>query len=130
MIELIFAVNETEFSEFEYENKEEKIRIRKGEKESAEAIHVVSTEEAKSAPETPKICVEDGYLVKSPMVGIFYGIEGIEMGKRVEKGQILGNIEAMKLMNEITSDIDGEIVEICVGNGQVVEYDQPLFRIV
>ena len=129
LIELIFAVNETEFSEFEYENKEEKIRIRKGEKESAEAIHVVSTEEAKSAPETPKICVEDGYLVKSPMVGIFYGIEGIEMGKRVEKGQILGNIEAMKLMNEITSEQDGVIEEIFVKDGQAVEFGQPMFLI-
>ena len=68
MIELIFAVNETEFSEFEYENKEEKIRIRKGEKESAEAIHVVSTEEAKSAPETPKI------WAGIPLPGLFSSI--------------------------------------------------------
>ena len=42
----------------------------------------------------------------------------------------IGIIEAMKLMNEINSEMDGEIAEICVGNGQVVEYDQPLFRII
>jgi acetyl-CoA carboxylase biotin carboxyl carrier protein len=48
----------------------------------------------------------------------------------VSKGDVLCIIEAMKLMNEITSDRDGEIVEICVENGQIVEYDQPLFRII
>ena len=56
--------------------------------------------------------------------------EPIAVGDTVQRGDTLCIIEAMKLMNEITSDIDGEIVEICVGNGQVVEYDQPLFRIV
>ena len=48
----------------------------------------------------------------------------------MRRGYTLCIIEAMKLMNEINSDVDGKIVEICVGNGQVVEYDQPLFRIV
>lgn len=129
MIELIFAVNETEFSEFAYENKEEKIRICKGEKEHTEEIRVISSEKSESVPETGKICVEDGYLVKSPMVGIFYGIEGIEAGKRVEKGQLLGNIEAMKLMNEIKSEQDGVIEEIFVKDGQAVEFGQPMFLI-
>ena len=54
----------------------------------------------------------------------------VKAGDRVEKGQTLGIVEAMKLMNEINSEMDGEIAEICVGNGQVVEYDQPLFRII
>ena len=48
----------------------------------------------------------------------------------LHKGDTLCIIEAMKLMNEINSEMDGEIAEICVGNGQVVEYDQPLFRII
>lgn len=52
------------------------------------------------------------------------------MGDTVHRGDTLCIIEAMKLMNEIASDVDGKVVEICVGNGQVVEYDQPLFRIV
>lgn len=77
-----------------------------------------------------------GVYVKSPAVGVFYTASSpdskpfVEIGDTVQKGDTLCIIEAMKLMNEITSDVDGEIAEICVGNGQVVEYDQPLFRIV
>ena len=47
----------------------------------------------------------------------------------MKKGDVLCIIEAMKLLNEITSDVDGEIVDICVNNGEVVEYGQPLFKI-
>ena len=54
----------------------------------------------------------------------------VAVGDTVHKGDTLCIIEAMKLMNEINSEMDGEIAEICVGNGQVVEYDQPLFRII
>ena len=131
MIELIFAVNETEFSEFEYENQEERIRIRKAGKEEERTVQVIrenGTKEEK-ALDIPGISVEEGYLVKSPMVGIFYGIEGIETGKRVEEGQLLGNIEAMKLMNEIKSEQDGVIEEIFVKDGQAVEFGQPMFLI-
>ena len=53
----------------------------------------------------------------------------VKAGDRVEKGQTLGIVEAMKLMNEIESDFDGEIAEIYVENGQPVEYGQKLFRI-
>ena len=75
-------------------------------------------------------------VVASPLVGTFYNAASpdsdafVSVGDTVKKGQVLGIIEAMKLMNEIASDVDGKVVEICVGNGQVVEYDQPLFRIV
>ena len=54
----------------------------------------------------------------------------VEVGDEVKKGDALGIIEAMKGMNEIPAEVDGTIAEICVGNGQVVEYNQPLFRIV
>lgn len=79
---------------------------------------------------------KEGVYVKSPAVGVFYTAPSpdskpfVEIGDTVHKGDTLCIIEAMKLMNEINSDVDGKIVEICVGNGQVVEYDQPLFRIV
>ena len=79
---------------------------------------------------------KEGTYVRSPAVGVFYAAPSpdskpfVAVGDTVQRGDTLCIIEAMKLMNEITSDIDGEIVEICVGNGQVVEYDQPLFRIV
>ncbi len=54
----------------------------------------------------------------------------MEVGDQVKKGDTLCIIEAMKLMNEIPAEVDGTIAEVCVGNGQVVEYNQPLFRIV
>ena len=54
----------------------------------------------------------------------------VEVGDQVKKGDTLCIIEAMKLMNEIPAELDGTVAEICVGNGQVVEFNQPLFRIV
>lgn len=77
----------------------------------------------------------DGQVVKSPLVGVFYSApkEGAEPfvkpGDTVKKGQKLAIIEAMKMMNEIESEFDGEIVEILVKNGQSVEYGQELFVI-
>lgn len=76
-----------------------------------------------------------GSLVLSPTVGVFYTAASpdakpfVEVGDHVKKGDVLCIIEAMKLMNEIASETDGVITEICVNNGQVVEYNQPLFRI-
>lgn len=73
--------------------------------------------------------------ITSPMIGVFYAAPSpdsppfVRVGSKVKKGDVLCIIEAMKLMNEITSEVDGEIAEICVENGQVVEYSQVLFRI-
>ena len=75
------------------------------------------------------------YTVTSPMVGVFYAAPAenadpfVNKGDRVHAGNTLGIIEAMKLMNEITAEEDGIIDEICVKNGQVVEYGTPLFRL-
>jgi acetyl-CoA carboxylase biotin carboxyl carrier protein len=75
------------------------------------------------------------HLIKSPIVGTYYAAPGPEadpfvaVGNDVEAGQVLCIIEAMKLMNEIESDVAGEILEILVENGQPVEYGQPLFGI-
>jgi acetyl-CoA carboxylase biotin carboxyl carrier protein len=72
---------------------------------------------------------------RSPIIGVFCAAPTpgakpfVEVGDRVKKGDVLCIIEAMKAMNEITSDRDGEIVDICVQNGQVVEYSQVLFKI-
>lgn len=74
-------------------------------------------------------------VVVSPLVGIFYSASSpeaenfVKVGDRVKKGQVLGIIEAMKLMNEIESDFDGVVEAILVNNEDVVEYGQPLFRI-
>ena len=75
-----------------------------------------------------------GLLIRSPMVGVFYAAPTedsepfIKEGDHVKKGDTLCVIEAMKLMNEITAEQDGTIVEICAQNGQAVEYGTPLFR--
>lgn len=80
--------------------------------------------------------VEENYkIVKSPMVGTFYekpsptAKKFVEVGDKVKKGDILCIIEAMKLMNEIESEYDGEIVEILVKDGEMVDYGKPLFKI-
>ena len=78
---------------------------------------------------------EDLHLIKSPIVGTFYGspspgVEAfVKVGAQVETGQTLCIVEAMKLMNEIESDASGEVVRVYVENGQPVEYGQPLFGI-
>jgi acetyl-CoA carboxylase biotin carboxyl carrier protein len=75
------------------------------------------------------------HLVKSPIVGTFYGSPSpgaasfVTPGDHVEKGQVICIVEAMKLMNEIESDASGEIVKCLVVNGQPIEYGQPLFAI-
>ena len=79
--------------------------------------------------------VHDGNILKSPMVGTFYtkpspnSAPYVEVGTTVKKGDILCIIEAMKLMNEIESEFDGEIKEILVKDGEPVEYGKPLFVI-
>ena len=94
----------------------------------AEALGVTHAQDSQPAKE--------GALVLSPMVGVFYSSPNpearpyVQVGDTVEKGDTLCIIEAMKLMNEIPAEVDGTIAEVCVGNGQVVEYNQPLFRIV
>lgn len=78
---------------------------------------------------------EDLIEISSPMVGVFYAAPAedadpyVQVGDRVKKGQTLCIVEAMKLMNEIVAETDGQIVEICARNGQVVDFGCPLFRI-
>ena len=78
---------------------------------------------------------EDLHLVKSPIVGTFYGSPSpgaepfVKVGGHVDAGQTLCIVEAMKLMNEIESDVSGEVLRMFVDNGQPVEYGQPLFGI-
>ena len=102
-----------------------------------------AVQESKSQSETvtdtsaPSEAASDqsGSLVTSPLVGTFYAAPSqdlppyVQVGDKVKKGQVLAIVEAMKLMNEIESDFDGEIAEIYVENGKPVEYGQKLFRI-
>lgn len=85
--------------------------------------------------ETPKVAAANLHEVVSPMVGTFYSSPApdadayVKVGDTVKQGETLCIIEAMKLMNEIESDISGKIVKILVENGKPVEYNQPLFLI-
>lgn len=88
------------------------------------------------APATPAEKTDDGlHEVLSPMVGTFYQAPSPEAdpfvreGDRIESGQTLCIIEAMKILNEIPADVSGEVVEILVGDGQPVEYNQALLKI-
>ena len=78
---------------------------------------------------------ESGRVVKSPLAGVFYAASSpdaapfVQAGDRVKKGDTLCIIEAMKVMNELTADADGEVEAVLAENGQIVEYGQPLFRL-
>lgn len=92
----------------------------------------IQTEEAKTEE---SVEIGSDNVVVSPLVGTFYSASSpdaepfVKVGDTVKKGQVLGIIEAMKLMNEIESDFDGVVEAVLVQNEDVVEYGQPLFRI-
>lgn len=87
-----------------------------------------------AAKPAPKPQVEDvrpgETVVSAPMVGIFHHADGVDSpGSVVKKGQVIGIIESMKLMNEVPSDADGKVVEVCVEDGMPVEYGQALLKL-
>jgi acetyl-CoA carboxylase biotin carboxyl carrier protein len=134
--------------EFEYSNGAFHVRLKKAaENRAATASETLEAARAAgtagiggAAPQNPAAAepaaeAENLYIVKSPIVGTFYASPNpgapafVRMGDRVAKGQVLCIIEAMKLMNEIESDVSGEIARIFVENGQPVEYGETLFAI-
>jgi acetyl-CoA carboxylase biotin carboxyl carrier protein len=150
--QLLRFMTEHGLEEFEYSRGDLRIRLRK-----PSANVVLTTPRLMSAPEiivpgetlneqsTTTTGIQnappegrsrdDLYLVKSPIVGTYYdapspGAEPfVKVGAHVDSGKTLCIVEAMKLMNEIESDISGEVLRIFVENGQPVEYGQPLFGI-
>ena len=150
MIELIDAVSKSDLTGFKYEEEGIKLHLNKKENtcyvtENLSApVNAVTTSaaEIKKAAEGDQISgtsaeeIPVGNVVESPLVGTFYAAPAedaesfVKVGDRVEKGQTLGIVEAMKLMNEIESDYSGTVAEILVNNREGVEYGQPLFRIV
>ena len=90
---------------------------------------------APAAPVAEAASVAEGKEIKSPMVGVFYAAASpdsdpyVQVGQAVKKGDTLCIIEAMKLMNEINAEESGVITEICVKNGDLVQFGQPLFKI-
>ena len=104
---------------------------------STKAMKSSSQEVKKEELKSEQSSNEDtGKIVKSPMVGTFYikpnpsANPYVEVGKKVKNGDVLCIIEAMKLMNEIESEFDGEIAEIFIKDGEAVEYGKALFRII
>ncbi len=100
-----------------------------------QAAPVAAPAAAAPAAEAPVAAADSGVPIKSPMIGTFYRSAGpdkeafVKVGDKVEKGQVVCIIEAMKLFNEIESEVSGTIVKILVDNANPVEYDQPLFLV-
>jgi acetyl-CoA carboxylase biotin carboxyl carrier protein len=86
-------------------------------------------------PATVTAVIDAGHFVTAPMIGTFYTSAGpgelpfVHVGDRVDPGQVIGIIEAMKIMNEIVADRGGIVAEMIAGNGQPVEYGSPLIRL-
>ena len=140
--ELIEAVSKSNLTRFEVEEGGLKISMRT-DKDSKNIVVAASQTAAATVAEpmvqtaaVPQVEETAGSMVvKSPLVGTFYCAPNVDakpyvqVGDVVKKGQVLGIVEAMKLMNEIVSEFEGEIKEILVENEQMVEYGQPLFVI-
>lgn len=136
--ELVQLLENSGLSVLEVSEADTKIRLEKGTGQQTAALPAqpVVPVPLPSAPEADG-AVDFNHIVeiKSPMVGVFYAAPApdakpfVSVGSKVKKGDVLCVIEAMKLMNEIAAEVDGEIVDICVENGQVVEYAQILFKV-
>ena len=152
--ELVEFLKEQNIAEFELERGDVKVRIKRGEAHNSTLVHdprpaiptaapvptmtaPSSVPPAVAAPPkpVPPEPAEDLHIVRSPIVGTFYESPSpgappfFKVGDTVEVGQVLCIVEAMKLMNEIESDVAGEIAQKLVTNGQPIEYGQELFAI-
>jgi acetyl-CoA carboxylase biotin carboxyl carrier protein len=148
--QILDLVRQHELTEFEVEHDGLRLKIRKDAAGPAAAVHAVPIASGAPAPAAPPPSAvapaapaaappnAEGIelaIVKSPIVGTFYrasepdAASFVEVGSQVKKGQVLCIIEAMKLMNEIDSEYDGEIVNIYVENGQPVQYGERLFAV-
>ncbi len=148
--QLIEFLKENQVAEFDLDRGDMKIRLKFGHVAApavspvvtanipfvaAPAAHPTAAPHAAAAPPAPAEPESELHIVKSPIVGTFYGSPSpgaapfVSPGDHVEKGQVICIVEAMKLMNEIEADASGEIVRCLVTNGQPIEYGQPLFSI-
>ncbi|MFC2074660.1 acetyl-CoA carboxylase biotin carboxyl carrier protein [Bdellovibrionota bacterium] len=132
---LIKVLEESNLEEIEIEEDGRRIRIKKPNLSTTQPI-VTTVESSHKPSHIIKTAEEENFqIIASPFVGTFYSAPGpdaapfVETGERIQKGEVLCIIEAMKLMNEIESDIDGIISNILVNNGDPVEFGQPLFKI-
>lgn len=150
---LIDAIHQSSIDELEYQTEEVKLRLKRNGKKNVQYIEtekkkvesfpvenlvkeVVCTNQVEELKQVERSNVkEDLYEITSPMVGTFYNAPSpgadsyVKVGQKVDKETIVCVVEAMKLFNEIESEVHGEIVEVLVGNGDLVEYDQPMFLV-
>lgn len=144
---LIQIVEESQIDELEISRWGTRVRIiRRRPRESTNGAHAddaaayVAVAPTRPAPEPPAAQApapaDEGHVeIRSPMVGTFYAAASpgeppfVNVNDRVAVGQVVCIIEAMKLMNEIHAETSGRVVKVLVGNGQPVEYNQPLFQI-
>ena len=128
--ELTDYLNEFNLTEIEYTDKDTKIKVSKS--NSASSSQVVSVESSKPVSSNEKTKTISGTEVKSPIIGTAYhspepGAKKFsEIGKKIKKGETVMIVEAMKTMNHVPSTVDGIIKEICVEDGQPVEYGQTI----
>jgi acetyl-CoA carboxylase biotin carboxyl carrier protein len=144
--ELLELMDEHSVGEIEIEKDNAKIKLRKmagggimmqGAPQMMAPMQTVmhAQPQAASAAAAQPVNEEGVTIVRSPMVGTFYAAPApdqpayVSVGKVVKDGDVLCIIEAMKLMNEIKSELGGTVIEILVQNGQTVEYDQPILKI-
>lgn len=151
--ELIKIVNKSNIGEISIEDKDGKVTIKQKEEpvvtvaaapqqvynvapQPAATIQPVATAPISTTPAAPvQVASSNTILIKSPMIGTFYRKAGpdkppfVEIGTVVEPGKVVCIIEAMKLFNEIESEVSGKIVKILVDDASPVEYDQPLFEV-
>ena len=144
---MIQLMNENHLTEIELEQDGLKIRLKKGAGGSVEQFYEPAAGHAASSalriqgadsrePARPAVVPPvHKAAIQSPMVGTFYAAPApdappfVQVGSPVEVGQVICVIEAMKLMNEIKSEVRGKVAEILVNNGDPVEFNQPLFRL-
>lgn len=133
----IKVLEDSSLAEIEISDEEDSIRLAKP---SADSPVVALSASGAAAPAAAQAApaaapAASGKSIKSPMVGVFYAAPSpdrppfVNVGDTVKKGDVVCIIEAMKIMNEITATENGTITEVLVENGDVVEYDQPLFTI-
>ncbi|KXZ39873.1 acetyl-CoA carboxylase biotin carboxyl carrier protein [Alkalithermobacter thermoalcaliphilus JW-YL-7 = DSM 7308] len=135
--DLILTLNETNINKFEIQYENFKMTIEKS--NSNEHLKLERLEEKvfldNNVVNENIDTDENVYIVKAPIMGTFYKAPSpdsspyVQLGTKVKKGDVLCILEAMKLMNEIESEVEGEIIKILVENEQLVEYNQPLFEI-
>lgn len=136
--ELINKMEKASLTELSYKDGEVDIKLKRdsmnGQQNTVAPVSA-APQQSQPAQSTEPAPQEEGKVIKAPMVGTFYKASSpeaeayVKVGDKVENSTVVCILEAMKLFNEIQAEISGEIVEILVEDGEMVEYDQPLFRV-